>query len=740
MQTDCRVLHGRHITATVVLSMLLSIAALALAVRPAMATSFSVSATKDTSMTPMGLAVGDVNSDGRDDVVVPNFNSNSVSVFLQETSGTLTDAINYELYPTTKTPVTRPGIPWTTTHPAGIAIGDLSGDGRDDVVVTDPYNWALFYFEQDNPGSYTDPLDNTPDLWQPTDDYGSPELMQPPEGDPNRIFTSVSEQHRYAFAYQFHFVNLHLDQVPDRLNFVTGAGAVRLTYETPYTDSDFWTPIIYTDGGDVTGEMQVKFSVDPDAQQTSSTWEIDGYRVWYDYTTPHPFSQPYGVEIADLIDFLPGNEAIVANPEPLRNYARFIVDGGGNLECVEAPADARENIINARCYTVTTGDFNYDFTTDFAMAGWNTGLGYIALQSSTGWMFHYGETDWQVGTNPFGIASGDLNGDGRDDIAASAYGSDQISFICQNTAGYPDPVETVGTGDKPMGIAVDDVTADGKNDIIVANSNDRTIGVISQSTDGSFTAMAAYGAGWYPYYVKTGDLDGDTGKEIVVSNANDDTIQILQPSPRVTWVIPTAGGSLRGTAYPTVTAPAGTGIDYVNFYLDGLPIATASGEPYRFELDTTAIGEGMHTLTAVAGDGQGHTYTTPDRSFRADNTAPGISGMSATPNPFYPLKRDGYKDNCYFRFRLTEPATARVRIYRNGILVRTLSRNAGSGWNTVVWDGKLVNGRRYVGNYAYRVQATDAAGNSRLSGVGYVKIRKYVLVLVAPNKVILVPH
>jgi len=723
--------------------MLLSLATLALLTRPAAATTFSASATKDTSMTPMGLAVGDVNSDGRDDIVVPNFNSNSISVFIQETSGTLTDAINYELYPTTKVPVTWPGIPWTKAHPAGVAIGDLSGDGHKDVVVTDPYNWALFYFEQDNPGSYADPLDDTPDLWQPTDDYGSPELQQPPEGDPNRVFTSVSEQHQYAFAYQFHFVNLHLDQVPDRLSFVTGRGAVRLSYETPYTDSDFWTPIIYTDGADVTGEMQVKFSIDPDAQSTSSTWEIDGYRVWYDYGGGggvHPFSQPYGVEVADLFDFLPGEEAIVAAPGPLRNYARFTVDGGGNLVCLETPADERTNIINARCYGVTTGDFNYDFITDFAMAGWDTGTGYVALQTSTGWMVKFGELDWQVGTNPFGIASGDLNGDHRDDVAASAYGADQVAFACQNTAGYIDPPQSIPVGDKPMGIAVDDVTADGKNDIIVANSNDRTIGVMSQSTDGSFTAMAAYGAGWYPYYVKTGDLDGDGGKEIVVSNANDDTIQVFQPSPAISWVTPTSGGSLRGTAYPRVTAPVGTGIDHVDFDLDGVPFSTVSSSPYTFPLDTTAIGEGMHTLRATASDGQGHSFTTADRSFKADNTPPTISRMSATPNPFYPLKRDGYKDNCYFKFRLSEPGTARVYIYKSRRLVKTLVKSAKAGWNSVKWDGRQSTGRRQVATYAYKVRATDYAGNTRLSGWSYVKIRKYVLVKVAPNKVILVAH
>lgn len=66
-----------------------------------------------------GLAVGDLNNDGRRDIVTTNYNGNTVSVLL----GTGTGSFG------AKTDFATPASPW------GVALGDLNGDGRLDIVT-----------------------------------------------------------------------------------------------------------------------------------------------------------------------------------------------------------------------------------------------------------------------------------------------------------------------------------------------------------------------------------------------------------------------------------------------------------------------------------------------------------------------------------------------------------------------------------------------------------------------------
>jgi probable HAF family extracellular repeat protein len=75
--------------------------------------------TDPTGSGPLNVAIGDLNGDGRLDIVTPNANDNTVSVLLGNGNGTF--------QPQT-TDATGPG-------PLSVAIGDLNGDGKPDLVV-----------------------------------------------------------------------------------------------------------------------------------------------------------------------------------------------------------------------------------------------------------------------------------------------------------------------------------------------------------------------------------------------------------------------------------------------------------------------------------------------------------------------------------------------------------------------------------------------------------------------------
>jgi hypothetical protein len=73
----------------------------------------------DTGLGPSRVAIGDLDGDGRGDVVATNYKSSDAWIYY-------TDAHGVRAHATER----------TGGHPDGVAIGDLDGDGKRDVALT----------------------------------------------------------------------------------------------------------------------------------------------------------------------------------------------------------------------------------------------------------------------------------------------------------------------------------------------------------------------------------------------------------------------------------------------------------------------------------------------------------------------------------------------------------------------------------------------------------------------------
>ena len=146
---------------------------------------------------------------------------------------------------------------------------------------------------------------------------------------------------------------------------------------------------------------------------------------------------------------------------------------------------------------------------------------------------------FRSGINPFAVIIEDIDGDGKKDIIVSNSGGSSITVFRNeslpgifNTNSLSTAVGFT-TGPNPVGMATADIDGDGKKDIVVANlsnmsgssnmpeyyisifKNTSTIGVIAAN---SFAPRVDYPSGYYPRSLAVDDIDGDGKPDIVAIN------------------------------------------------------------------------------------------------------------------------------------------------------------------------------------------------------------------------------
>ncbi|MSR87243.1 VCBS repeat-containing protein, partial [Candidatus Peribacteria bacterium] len=135
--------------------------------------------------------------------------------------------------------------------------------------------------------------------------------------------------------------------------------------------------------------------------------------------------------------------------------------------------------------------------------------------------------DYDAGTNPKGIASGDLNGDGNADLVAANNGTNTISVLLNSgTGGFVGKVDYI-TGTHPRTVAIGDLNGDGTADIAVADDSSTNVYVLINAGSGVFLSPVAYAVGSTPYSVAIGDLNGDGKADLAVANNSSSSISVL---------------------------------------------------------------------------------------------------------------------------------------------------------------------------------------------------------------------
>jgi hypothetical protein len=189
------------------------------------------------------------------------------------------------------------------------------------------------------------------------------------------------------------------------------------------------------------------------------------------------------------------------------------------------------------------------------------------------------------------ICIGDMDGDGKLDIATADWTSDQISVL-RNTTSGPGitsssfaPTVNFGTGGWANNLTLGDLNGDGKLDIVVASQLPSLFSVFQNTsapgsfTTGSLAARVDLTSGYNPDGPAIGDLNGDGKPDLVLPNTYSSNIFIFANSvpisllPQITGQPQDAYVYAFGTASFSVTA---TGASSYQWLFNGSNLLNAT--------------------------------------------------------------------------------------------------------------------------------------------------------------------
>jgi hypothetical protein len=475
---------------------------------------------------PTDLAIADLNGDGLNDVIVvrsSRFDTEntpgSVAIMMQTPAGLVTAPISYPV-----------GL-----APSRVVIGDVTNDGRPDIIVSSGDN--LDVLAQQPNGSFVTTIVDAPKFTTPFeigiadftgDGRNDIALMgNDPPGVPQvRVFQQLASGGFSLFAEL--------------------ARPVGTSYGYPSSMAV----------GDVNGDGRADIVVTYSANVPSARIAVflqQANHTFGSATLLETYDSPTNAKIVDMNQ--DGRPDIVVMNNNYGSYTTHYQQPGGVLGTAVTVPTGYEIQSGMHTRDSDIGDITGDGTPDIAYTSLNIGLAVVAQGSVPSCptasvpaparrpSFLYGQIDQQgmselvqgdvngdgrqdvlsIQTNisryavraiqqqpdggfaltptalltsdyyTQGLSAGDLNGDGRLDVAMAEFYTDTIILAHQQPNGAFGPAERITIGPRPVQTLIADWTGDGKSDLAVIAQEG--LYVLAQRPDGSLAAPMLRAAG-----------------------------------------------------------------------------------------------------------------------------------------------------------------------------------------------------------------------------------------------------
>ena len=493
---------------------------------------------------PYSLATNDINNDGHLDIVVANSGTNNIDIFLGNGNTSFISQTTYSISP--------------GSRPQSIIIGDFNGDSQLDIAVsnydTDNISILIGYGN----GSFATPtmhstgIDSRPFAITICDfDNNNQSDIAVANYDTNKVFvligyTMVQAENPTAYStgvdsnpIQIDSGDLNNDTQPDLVvaNFGTDNVGVFLGNR----DGSFQEQMIYS-----TGNNSVPRAV--------SISDIDNdYRL--DIVVANSRTQSLGIlygygdgSFTTVVTYFTGNSsyptAITINDFNNDNHLDIAFADYNNNDIGILLGQGNRTFANVRTYStgdntrpsfLAVGDLNNDGRLDIAVTNYDANNIDIFLGSGMGTFILFTIYSTGDGSSPYMLTIVDLNKDNHLDIIVANNNANNIGIFYGfgNASFATQQIYSSGSSSSPIWINVADFNNDDWLDIAVANNNINNVGVFLGNSDGYFGNQTTYSTGYdsNPYSITVGDFNKDNRLDIAAANTGTNNVAILLGHP-----------------------------------------------------------------------------------------------------------------------------------------------------------------------------------------------------------------
>jgi gliding motility-associated-like protein len=519
-----------------------------------------------SAVTPTGTAVSDLDLDGKPDIVISNYGSSHIIAYPNTTSTPGSIIIGAG--------ITMTGSLFQTNQ---LVTADLDGDGKPEIIAPQgSANTIHFYRNTSTPGSiafnsrqsenlFADNTHNASSIAvADLNNDGKPDLVVTDGGVPNAssiaILRNTSTVGSVTFSITYveigtapynqgfaSFGDMNGDGKPDLVlsmdkDFNPGAGLeFRIAVLNNISEGDnisFSAPIEYISGTTAIGYSSIVSDLNGDGVPDilapgGNSGNISAYRG-------SPQFAPTITSIAPLTAAPVSGQVVITGTGfglGTNNIVRFgtvtatvTANGTGTVLTATVPRNAAYGPITVLNRSNTLSAISQDrfmpafapnktalATTDFVTQG---------VFSTTGQLY--------------GMAAGDLNGDGKPELVIINSGGTSSLLIYPNVSTIGGPVSlgapTVFTPtadyDDARYISLADMDGNGWLDMVIPSYELSRVGIFLNSGTGvistAITQSGSFLTGMGPVGVATGDLDGDGKPDIVTSNNRAQSVSVFR--------------------------------------------------------------------------------------------------------------------------------------------------------------------------------------------------------------------